>query len=334
MKEPLVSIIITSYNYGRYLSGAIESALKQSYRNVEIAVVDDGSKDNTKDVAACYPVRYVFQKNQGVATARNNGIKQSKGEFFICLDADDKLYPKYVEKTVQQMARDSRIGFVCPANRVWNEDTEIENLWIPHNIHIKFGLFAGWVGALGSVLIRRAAFDRLKYGFDASLPIYEDLDLCFRLLLDGWKIGVTTEPLVWGRLHRDSRNSASIKTKKQVETFMNRKYRFIEPYRMAHSFYQSTFGRATCLMLHPFQYLEGIKKKTIVRSWVTSHDWTIPINREYAEEYAHEILLTVDKLVEWPRNKELHGYYAKRLRILESSLVNTILKDSTNQICS
>jgi len=121
MDHPLVSIIITSYNYGRYLSEAIESVLKQTYQNIEIIVVDDGSTDNTKNIAKRYPVRYFYQANQGVATARNNGIKRSDGEFFLCLDADDKLLPDYIRKTVKVMMETPNIGFVLTGSKIWNE---------------------------------------------------------------------------------------------------------------------------------------------------------------------------------------------------------------------
>jgi glycosyltransferase involved in cell wall biosynthesis len=330
MKEPLVSIIITSYNYGRFLAGAVESAIKQTYENTEVIAINDGSTDDTEDVAKRYPVQYIFQKNQGVAIARNNGIKRSRGEFFICLDADDKLFPQFVAKTAERMMKDPKIGFVCAGDRVWNEDTKIENLWIPHKIHSKYGIFAGWIGALGSVLIRRTAFDSLECGFDASLPVFEDLDLCFRLLLKGWKIEVMSEPLVLGRLHRGSRNTASIRTKKSVETFMYRKYRYIRPYQRLYMFYQSTLGRATALMFHPFAYLEGIKEKVKVRTWVESCHWVNSVNLEDAKEDAREISLTVDKQIEWSWNKELGYYYARRRRILESRLMRILSREETN----
>jgi len=124
-EKPLVSIIITSYNYGRYLADAIESAQRQTFPNIEIIVVDDGSTDNTRDVAERYPVRYIFQKNRGAAAAKNRGIKCSHGEFFRYLDADDKLAPEYVRKTMEQMMKEPKIGFVCTGSKVWNEETRI-----------------------------------------------------------------------------------------------------------------------------------------------------------------------------------------------------------------
>src|SRR5215210_2105808 len=95
---PLVSVIIPCYNQAHFLGEAIESVLGQSYPNFEIVVVDDGSPDDTAEVAARYPeVRYICQDNQGLSAARNTGLGQSEGEYVVFLDADDRLLPEALE---------------------------------------------------------------------------------------------------------------------------------------------------------------------------------------------------------------------------------------------
>ena len=91
---PLVSIIIDNYNYARFLREAIDSALDQTYANVEVIVVDDGSTDNSRDVIAGYEKRVipVLQENGGQAAAFNAGFRRSKGEVVLFLDADDALF--------------------------------------------------------------------------------------------------------------------------------------------------------------------------------------------------------------------------------------------------
>ena len=83
-----------------YLADAIKSALAQTHSRVQVVVVDDGSVDNTAEVASRYPdVCFVRQRNQGVAEARNAGFLQSSGEYVIFLDADDRLAPTAVESS-------------------------------------------------------------------------------------------------------------------------------------------------------------------------------------------------------------------------------------------
>ena len=99
---PLVGVIIPAYNSERFLAEAIESVLGQTYRPLEVLVVDDGSTDHSRDVALSYPqVIYILQANAGAAAARNHGVRRSTGELLSFLDADDIWMP---EKTALQVA--------------------------------------------------------------------------------------------------------------------------------------------------------------------------------------------------------------------------------------
>ena len=95
LNKPLVSVIIPVYNAERYLAEAIESVLAQTYRPIEVIIVDDGSTDSSADIAKRYNslVRYFFQPNSGLAAARNKGISQAKGSFFAFLDVTDPEPP-------------------------------------------------------------------------------------------------------------------------------------------------------------------------------------------------------------------------------------------------
>jgi glycosyltransferase involved in cell wall biosynthesis len=113
MNEALVSIIIPTYNYGQYISKAIKSCLDQTHKELEIIVVDDGSTDDTSAVAAQFPdVTYVYQKNQGVSTARNTGLEMAKGDYVAFLDADDYLFQNSVAVRVDILNRHPDIGIV------------------------------------------------------------------------------------------------------------------------------------------------------------------------------------------------------------------------------
>jgi glycosyltransferase involved in cell wall biosynthesis len=100
--EPLVSILIVNYNYGRFIAAAIESALSQTYRNVEVIVVDDGSTDNSREVIDRYSgrVRAIFKKNGGQPAATNTAFAASTGDIICLLDSDDYFRPDKIGKIV------------------------------------------------------------------------------------------------------------------------------------------------------------------------------------------------------------------------------------------
>jgi glycosyltransferase involved in cell wall biosynthesis len=106
--NPVVSIVVNNFNYGRYLSAAIESALNQTYARCEVIVVDDGSTDDSRDVIAGFGDRVllIFQENAGQASALNAGFARSAGEIVIFLDADDLLLPETAQRVVDAFASD------------------------------------------------------------------------------------------------------------------------------------------------------------------------------------------------------------------------------------
>jgi glycosyltransferase involved in cell wall biosynthesis len=225
LHKPLVSIIIPTHNYGRFLSEAIESALAQTYKNIEILVVDDGSTDNTRHVVEKYPsVRYVYQKHSGVANAMNVGISLAKGEFFICLGADDKLHPDFTHKCIKEMLKGKRIGFVWTATQEFGES---DKLRIPRLLHHRFSVLRGTGGQLGTALIRKKAFEEVG-GYDEALPAFEDWDLAIRMYQKGWKGKPIFEPLHFTRVH-EKRLTAKAEREK-FHQYLEHKYPIMKLY--------------------------------------------------------------------------------------------------------
>lgn len=114
MQNSLVSVIIPCYNQGQYLQEAVDSVLASTYKNIEIIVVDDGSTQGTKFLKTfvAEKTKIIHQENQGVAQARNNGIKVANGKYILPLDSDDKIYPTYIEKAVKVIEDNNKIGIV------------------------------------------------------------------------------------------------------------------------------------------------------------------------------------------------------------------------------
>lgn len=126
MKEqPLVSVVIPAYNAEQYLAATLEAALAQTYRNVEIIVVDDGSTDRTPALLAAFQaqgrIRALSQKNAGPATARNRGAAAARGTYLQFLDADDLPHRDFLSETVGLMERSRHIDFVFTNYEVFDE---------------------------------------------------------------------------------------------------------------------------------------------------------------------------------------------------------------------
>ena len=113
---PTVSVIIPTYNHGCFISDAIESVLAQTYRDVEIIVVDDGSTDGTEQIVAQFGnrVRYIWQENRGLSAARNTGIAHAKGRLINFLDADDWHAAEFLEQLITRLdANPTLDGIAC-----------------------------------------------------------------------------------------------------------------------------------------------------------------------------------------------------------------------------
>jgi glycosyltransferase involved in cell wall biosynthesis len=133
--NPLVSVIIPAYNSGKFIEATLNSVSAQTYQNIEIIVVDDGSEDNTSEIVrriASKDKRIVLlcQENQGVAAARNLAIQHSKGAFVAPLDADDIWYPLKLEKQVECMLSSPiQVGIVSASYICIDEDGDLMNAW-------------------------------------------------------------------------------------------------------------------------------------------------------------------------------------------------------------
>jgi glycosyltransferase involved in cell wall biosynthesis len=128
---PKVSVIIPTYNQAHFIAESIQSVLDQTFQDFEIVVVDDGSTDNTKEVVCNFKdvrIKYIYQENNGVSTARNTGICASTGEYIAFLDSDDVLLKNSLEKRVQVLNRHPEVAFIYGWNYIIDEKGRIVKL--------------------------------------------------------------------------------------------------------------------------------------------------------------------------------------------------------------
>ena len=179
--SPLVSVIIPFFNQAHFLRLAIESVLQQTYRHLELVVVDDGSTDNALEVAASYPgVKLIRQSNQGVSAARNAGFRASTGEFVVFLDADDLLLPEALRIGVDALRADTEAAFVYGYGRFidacGNPLPSPRQSRVTRN-HYERLFKINYIWSVGGVMFRRAYVDDFRPGIEGC----GDWDLYLRI---------------------------------------------------------------------------------------------------------------------------------------------------------
>ncbi len=186
---PLISVIIPSYNCARYVGQAIDSVLAQTYKNIEIIVVDDGSKDETEKAVKPYVnrVTYIKKQNGGPASARNVGLTKAKGELIGFLDADDLWLPDKLTRQLKVLQENPRVGLVsCSSYQIDLTGKIIgEYKYVNPTDPQQFcrGFFMrNMVGGGSSSLVRKECFDKLG-GFDETLRGTEDWDMWRRIAM-------------------------------------------------------------------------------------------------------------------------------------------------------
>lgn len=181
-EQPLVSVIIPCYNHARFLSTAIKSVLNQTYPHIEIIVVDDGSADNTRQITESFTsVNYIYQPNAGLSASRNKGIKKSKGQYILFLDADDWLYPEAIAINIQYFTNNPQLAFVSGSYDNADEKGNITNEYkvtVTGNHYCRL-LDYNYIGMIATVLFAKWVFN--EYLFDTRLRGCEDHDLYLKI---------------------------------------------------------------------------------------------------------------------------------------------------------
>jgi glycosyltransferase involved in cell wall biosynthesis len=207
--KPLVSVIIPNYNYASYVCEAVDSALQQTYDNIEVVVVDDGSKDNSREILERYgyKITVISQPNAGVSAARNAGVKHSSGKFVAFLDADDVWLAEKIEKQVDLFESEKDLGLVHVGVEEFDTHGNILKTRLDgmsgHVSH-ELLLFERPVvlGGGSGLMIPREVFDEAK-GFDLELLTSADWDFFYRIGRRH-KIGFVSEVLLRYRIHNSN----------------------------------------------------------------------------------------------------------------------------------
>jgi len=211
---PKVSVVIPTYNYGRYISKAIDSVLSQTFKDFEIIVIDDGSTDGTKDLPAQYgnKIKYIYQENHGLSNARNRGIKASSGEYLVFLDADDYISPQKLETETKLLDAHPEVGWSYSNHYYVDENGIIlygfsyqfhkSNSRPPEGMIFKDLLLNNFI-PVNAVMLRKKCLDAGFFDESLGNQGYEDCAFWLRVSAK-YEVKYIDQPLAFIRLHKGS----------------------------------------------------------------------------------------------------------------------------------
>jgi glycosyltransferase involved in cell wall biosynthesis len=214
---PLLSVIIPAYNVSRYIAEALDSALAQTYSNIEIIVVNDGSPDTEELERVLLPYQgkfiYLKHENRGISGARNTAVRVARGKYVALLDADDSWLPGYVAVQTAIMEQDPTIDVLYPDGEIFGEVAETGHTYMETCPSVGEVTFAALLRQECNVMIcatiRRDTLLRLGM-FDEDLRSVEDFDLWLRVVKSGGKISYHRQVLARHRKRMGSLSSNDV----------------------------------------------------------------------------------------------------------------------------
>lgn len=185
--NPRVSVIIPTYNRGRFILEAIDSVLSQEYPNFELLVIDDGSTDNTAAVVGAIDdprLRYIQQDNRGRSNARNRALSLARGAFITFLDSDDLYLPSKISLQVQYLLDNPETGMIYTSAYCIDDDGNMlqhrYEATVSGMIYEQIAFFQPVTITLPTVMARREVFEQVG-GFDEKMHRFEDTDMWRRI---------------------------------------------------------------------------------------------------------------------------------------------------------
>ena len=220
MKNYKISIIIPVYNTEKYIKECIESIIKQTYKNIEIIIVNDGSTDNSVNIIKDYQKKYkrikvINQKNKGPSAARNNGIKHSEGDYILFVDSDDWIEENMVEKMINSINNKETDLIICSYSQITNGKRK--DFIVEERKNFEEYLFDSSVSGYSCCkMIKREC---IKNYFDEELNIMEDLLFWYSNKDSIIIIKIVKDPLYYYRIHESSLVRKKIADPKRIKLF-------------------------------------------------------------------------------------------------------------------
>jgi len=223
---PLVSVIIPCYNHGKYIEDTIQSISNQSYKKIEIIIVDDGSSDDytSKKLRNLRnkKIKVIYQENGKTSKARNTGFSHSKGKYLLPFDADDLMDESFVEKAVHILEKYPLIGIVSAWTICfggWNFH------WTPYGGDVRG--FIKDTNCQAAALIRRDVW-LANNGYDENMTIgYEEWEFYINAAKKGYLVHIIKEFLLYYRKDGNARATDAVNNRQKIIKYIATKHKTI-----------------------------------------------------------------------------------------------------------
>lgn len=210
----LISVIIPVYNCDRYLSEAIKSVLNQTYKPLEIIIVDDGSTDKSAEIAKSFGdvIRYEFQSNSGLGATRNKGVELAKGDYLTFLDADDLWTENKLQLQIEAFNHNATLDMVFGNVQQFISPELLEELKAKIDLSLEF--FKGYLA--GTMMIKKESFNRVGY-FSNNWELGEFIDWYLKAQEKKLQTLILPEILLKRRIHD---TNMGIKKKDKLQDYV------------------------------------------------------------------------------------------------------------------
>lgn len=210
----LISVIIPVYNCDRYLSEAIKSVLNQTYKSLEIIIVDDGSTDKSAEIAKSFGdvIRYEFQSNSGLGATRNKGVELAKGDYLTFLDADDLWTENKLQLQIEAFNHNATLDMVFGNVQQFISPELLEELKAKIDLSLEF--FKGYLA--GTMMIKKESFNRVGY-FSNNWELGEFIDWYLKAQEKKLQTLILPEILLKRRIHD---TNMGIKKKDKLQDYI------------------------------------------------------------------------------------------------------------------
>ena len=226
-KKPLISIIVPIYNTAKYLPRCLNSIIHQTYQNLEIILVNDGSTDNSSEISEEYHqkdsrIKLIYQKNQGLSAARNTGIKKATGDYLTFVDSDDEIMPKMIEKMLFALQSNHSDIVICSFKEKYpnGKTTHFSQKYSAKTFNTENALKA-MLKEQGFMVSATMKLFPTKFFKNVNFPtgkLHEDVGTTYKLIMQANLISFIPEELYIYHHHNDS----------IISKFDNRKLDIIE----------------------------------------------------------------------------------------------------------